>query len=601
LTAAEISAQIWRKSFGWILIAVLLLVEYGLFRQFAEREVAWAYPANHDQTVFLSQTYETYETILDQGLWAGLWHGFNVLGPQNTLAHLQASLRENSSPPPAARRSATGALIHIQGALLFLMLGPSRLSALTLNFLYFALLQLVLAWTLHWLTRRWSVALIGVGILLTAVAPFYYVGGLMDFRIDFIALCIYGVLMGLVLRSGVFASRRWSLVAGAVSALLVLFRFITAVYLTGIFGLLVPYFCFRLCRRRRDPAAWQVELRRLTGLLTAGLILALVTGPVLWHRREAIKHYYIVGHVTGQEKHIRAQQFSANHPYAFYTRSLLLDQAGPTFLTLCALMFGIGLVLALRAKSAAQRARDRAGLDVALAYVFLGTSLVVPLIILPMHISPSPVVVNIVLTPLLCLVLLSLAACTGLHRTGRRRRFLEFSLAVLAVVAMGVGIWEQFSQYGRRSPMSLRRADIQKVLRLYAEIGKYCRAFNLKAPRISTNTTVDYLNFNVARVLLYERQGLACEPQPGLGSNIFAVTKPEALAIGRQSDFVIISQPSAPRESVYPFEKCMKRITPALTALCKRNYKRLKSFHLGDTELTLFVRPNPRQHSGNRQ
>src|SRR5262249_50168547 len=98
-------------------------------------------------------------------------------------------------------------------------------------------------------------------------------------------------------------------------------------------------------------------------------------------------------------------------------------------------------------------------------------------------------------------------------------------------------------------------------------------------------------NFNVARVLLYERQGVVCGALPGLGSNMFAVTGPEALAIGRKSDFVIIYRPVATREALFPFEQCMQRITPNLTTFCRRNYTALETFHLSDGDLTLYVRP----------
>src|SRR5207244_3628636 len=106
VTAGEVLTYLWRKSFGWLVILLLLLLEYGLFRQSAQREVTWAYPANHDQAVFLGQSYETYEKILDDGLPAGLWHGFNLMGPENILAPQQKSLRENRSCKPAARRTA---------------------------------------------------------------------------------------------------------------------------------------------------------------------------------------------------------------------------------------------------------------------------------------------------------------------------------------------------------------------------------------------------------------------------------------------------------------------------------------------------------------
>src|SRR5262249_36123381 len=157
---------------------------------------------------------------LRQGLLPGLWYGLNMLLPQ-------------------------GVMIQVQGSLLFLLLGPSRLSALTLNFIYFALLQCVLAATLRWLSGRWSLALLGVGLLLSAKTPFFWAGGLMDFRIDFISFCLFGIFMCVVLRSRMFVSRRWSLVVGLVGANMALFRFLTLAYLGGILGLLFLFLCVR--------------------------------------------------------------------------------------------------------------------------------------------------------------------------------------------------------------------------------------------------------------------------------------------------------------------------------------------------------------------
>src|SRR5687767_13678451 len=71
-------AQLWRTSAGWVLVACLLIVQWGLFYQFARREVVWAYPTNHDQNAYLWTSYETHEQILAKGLIPGLLHGLGM-------------------------------------------------------------------------------------------------------------------------------------------------------------------------------------------------------------------------------------------------------------------------------------------------------------------------------------------------------------------------------------------------------------------------------------------------------------------------------------------------------------------------------------------
>jgi hypothetical protein len=560
--AAQAASACGQAARGWVVVALLLLLQFGLFFQFAHREVVWGYPTCHDQTVYLLQSYETYQHILDEDLLRGLSHGSRIFG-------------------------ATTAVFHLQASLLFLVLGPSRFSALVLNFLYFALLQIVLAGTLRRLTGRWSVALAGVGLLLTALTPFYYAGGVTDFRIDFLAFCLYGVLICLVLRSGVFASRRWSLAVGAVAGWLVLNRFITFVYLTGVLAVMLAYLALRAWRRRADPGARRPELRRLTGLALAGLVLAGIALPVLWQYRDAIVNYYVVGHVTGPEKYIRAQQFGGDNPYGYYPHSLLVDHAGPVFLVLCGLVLAAGLGLAAVGRGRTVRPAGPPVLSAGPAFFFLGTSLVVPLLVLAANMSRSPIVGNIALPALVWLVMLTLTACLGLHRPGRGPRSREHALAVLAAVVVAAGLAQQFHRYGHTGPLTKDRAEVARLLGLYDEIGRCCRDYNWNDPVISTNCTADYCNYGVARVLLYERLGMPCAAKPGLGNSLFEVKEADALAMVRGSDFVLLTDPVPPQ---YPFEKSMRAIRRQLRAVCEREFVRRKAIRFGGTRLTLYVR-----------
>jgi hypothetical protein len=114
---------------GWLGVALLILLQWLLFRQFAQRAILWAYPVAFDQLTYLGWSYETYDQMLGHGLLVGWQHGLDIRAPQGVMLQLQASL-------------------------VFLLLGPSRLSAITLNFVYFALFECVLVATLRWLSGR---------------------------------------------------------------------------------------------------------------------------------------------------------------------------------------------------------------------------------------------------------------------------------------------------------------------------------------------------------------------------------------------------------------------------------------------------------------
>jgi hypothetical protein len=549
----------WRDALGWAAVAALLLFQYGLFRQFAQREVVWAYPFNYDQIVFLGQSYDTYEQVLARGVYDGLKYGFYL-------------------------RTPNGALLHLQAALLFLLLGASRLSALTLNFLYFALLQAALAGTLRWLTRRWSVALLGVGLLLAALTPFSYAGGVMDFRIDFIAFCLFGVFACAVLRSRVLLSRPWSLGVGAAAAWLVLNRTLTLVYLTGMAALLTLFFLARLWRGRRDPDVRRAEARRLAGLALAGAVLAAAAGPVLWDRREQLKAYYVVGHLTGIEKFIRAQK--DGNPYLFYPESLLSDHAGPTFLKLAALALLVGA--AARAVRAV-RPNGAARLEMAPAFAFLAAAVVVPLAALTYDMHRSPCTGNVLLIGLLGLVLAGVVRLAGLHREGRGRPLLEGALVALAGVAVACGAGTQLGNYGSRGRMTRARYDVEQILALHDLLHRRCRECCWAAPVLSSTFNFDYTQHEAHRVLAYERHGTWLRTGQTLGGSIFALTDNEITQGARASDFLFLVATQTP--SAYPADHCLQAALPQLRAFCEAEMERLGAFDIEGNEVTLYARP----------
>src|SRR5262249_20391912 len=257
------------------------------------------------------------------------------------------------------RPIANGLLLHVQAAVLCVLFGPSRLTALSLNFLYFAAFQTVLFAVLYRLTQRWSVAFLGLGLLLTALSPHSPAGGLLDFRIDCIAFSLFGILLCTVVRSGFFSSLRWSLAVGAVALLLVLFRFLTSVYLAGILG---AWWLFTAARwvLSRDPGQRTQLRRQLLGGVLAGAVLAAVAGPVLVWKRQLLWDYYVVNTIIGEDKDLRAKEFgvvSRADFYLFYARSVRDVHAGTYFLALAALgtLIALGLRVLPRGRAVTQR------------------------------------------------------------------------------------------------------------------------------------------------------------------------------------------------------------------------------------------------------
>jgi hypothetical protein len=557
-----------RTAVAWAAVGLLLLVQWALFRQYALREVVWGYPENNDQVAYLRLAYMTYERVLEQGLARGLAWGFMARQPN-------------------------GAMLHVQAPLLFLVTGPSRLSALSLNLVYFVLLELTLVWTVVRLTRRWSLALLGLGLLLAAATPFYMAGGFMDFRIDFIAWCLYAIFISLVVLSGLFLSRRFSIAAGAAAGLLVLFRVITVVYLGGIFLAVAVYLAWRWRRSRRalEPGP-PVATQLWNFAYTAGITAACAVG-VIASRFSLLRSYYVAGHLTSSEKHIRAAEqglSSVTDHLLFYPTSFLRDHAGPVFLTVAGVTLVVALALAWMAGTRHDPAQRRVP-DVPGMYVFLGACIVVPLVVLTADTAKSAVVADILVGPVVWIVLWTLIVAARADRAVEAAPSVRRTLQVLGCSALAAGAYSHVSHLSSHGTLYEHKADVGQVVALYDAIGEYSRMVGSTSPRISVDRVDDFLFAPLLDPLMYERKGVLMTAGFGLGASIFPVTESDAFDLVRNSDFLVLSEGNPYQNPARPFNRAMEAIRPRLRQFADSDLLLLGRFPMFGFDRLLYVRP----------
>ena len=565
-----------RNRIGWLFVIALLLAQFGLWRQFVLREVAWAYPTNFDQLAYLEQSYQTYERILSHGLVTGLEEGMGL-----RFGHLPMN--------------AAGATLHLQAAVLYLMMGASRLSALSLNFLYWAAFQLVLIATLRWLTARWDATFLGLGLLLTTITPFFATGGsLFDFRLDFIAFCLFGIFVCAVIRSGVFADWRWSALAGVVAALLGTFRFITLVYLLAIFITFGVFLLAQWAARWRDLPGQQMVQRRIRGMIVAGLIIAIFAGPVIWHHREAIRSYYGL-HVSGEEKALRAQQSGTTTLWAnlkFYPNSLVDDHAGYGFVILASLV--LAMAVATAALRAARGVRSRPAIDSAAAVAFTVICLIIPYLVLTRDTAKSPIVAGIMVAPLVWLVLLAALWLFGSAGRIARPRIASRVMAAASVLAMLAATYLQFSQYSRHSPLGAHRAEVEKVDAMWDRMARDCQVLGWTSPAIASDALQEFLYHKILAILAYEKYGVLLNAGATVGNRLEIYDAKELYDRLALSDFAIVSRNTGPPTFEFPFDRQMREWHGDILKWCRQNMVELEHDDLGvpfDREITLFIRP----------
>jgi len=579
---------------GWGLIVALVLAQWGMFRQFVLREVAWSYPPHHDQANFLQRSYEGYSQILNLGPRKGL--GDEIFFHRSREPRLppwkvELPLRPRGGKNPDLRGAAVGLMLPLQATLAYCLAGPGRMTALSLNFIYFAGFQIALVATLRRFSGKWSVALIGLGLLLCASTPFYFQGGIADFRTDFISFCLFGTFVCMVVRSRVFADRNWSAAAGCVGALLFTFRFVTIVYLPGVLAALAVFLGYR-ARRFGDGLA----RKRLMNLGIAAGIIGIVAVPILVQRWPAINDYYVAGHITGGEKEIRAGEQGITTTWSwlsFYPRSLLGDHVGTHMMT----WIGVLLLGAAARGFAGPNMRisgiNRGTRNPAL-WVFVMACLFVPLAALMADRAKSPVVADVMVGPLIWITLASAIGIAGIGRTSRRSPLMRWGLSTLAIVLVSDGLRYQADHFATHASASGDRAQIEKLLNLEDRIARAADAMGWKTPNFAVDRISDSINFKVFEVMAFERLGESFDGREVLADSVLARGPDEEINRLHLADFVLLTEQFPEGTLAYPFDRSMRQLHPELYSWCRQNLIEVDHERLGppfNYDVTVFLRP----------
>jgi hypothetical protein len=540
-----------------VVLAALCTVEITMYVTYARREIVWAFPGGFDQAGYLSQAYRhTHES--------------------SSLGLLKATKLY------LARSQPTGVLLPLQASVHNTVVGTGRLGALSVNFVYLLLFQVVFACTLFWLTRDWWIALTGFGLVQALKTAFQLTGSAFDFRIDFVSYCLYGTFLCALIRSRLFATVRGSAVVGAVAGLLVLFRFLTAVYLVGVFSAL----CGLLLVVRVAGSSRAVRARaavRLRGWLTACAVLTVIAAPFLIKQREAIRAYYVVGHITSTEKEIRAAEFGVQESLdaaLYYPRSLLHDHTGRPFWWAAGVVVALGLIGCIRSARAPVSGGkvNSPALPVVGAVALVGLG--VPFLVLSAHAMKSPVVGVVLLPGILWVVLAPLVASA---RVWAVRSWPVRSTAI-GVVVLGL-----LTQLGLASaPSQYSALHGPEIMAAMGDLFDACERKGIAEPVFFADAQAHDFLCPAVQVTEFEQRGRWREYQNASGS-LFAEDDEVQFQRVVGADLVVLGRAHAGGFQ-YPADVQYARLRPRLRAYCDAHFLKLGEYSIGGRVVELYVR-----------
>src|SRR2546430_14763958 len=187
-------------------LVLFFLFEFLLFDKVGAHHHTRIFPRWNDQIQYLTECYTGYEIARAQGFLHGLW-----------LALIN----------PAAQ----GTLHDFFAIIAFSLFGASRSAALSLNMLVFIAWQFTLFRLLSEQTRSAALGWAALGLTLCLRTP--WAGGpgsAIDFRLDWMAACAFGIALVAAIKTDRFRSPGWSAVFGAAVAYALLTRFLTGTY-----------------------------------------------------------------------------------------------------------------------------------------------------------------------------------------------------------------------------------------------------------------------------------------------------------------------------------------------------------------------------------
>jgi hypothetical protein len=549
-----------------VLLIVLFAVEAVIFYVHVARDIAPFYPSNFDQLSYYIATYD-------------LISAFHARG----LSVLVEELLQPSS--------ATGTTFVLQGALLSLIGGENRTAILSINLVYLLALQFVFFAVIRARTGRTDLAWIAMALLLSLSTLFNGAGGIYDYRIDFSAFCLYGIWTCLIIWSRSFLQTRRTLVVAAVGILLVYSRFFTIIYVGGILGTLAAVNTYEIWRNR-SPYRTAVAARRVRNILLCSTIIAAICGARLFLSRAAIYNYYVVGHVLGEEKFIRAHELGiytvAGHLF-YYPKSIIEKHVGLLTLLMAGALAGWSLwsdrVTTSELFTRPRRFRQE--------FITLGLAILIPVAVLTINVSKSPVVGGIVAVPVILAMVLFGAA---VWPRGGRPKLTPPWARMLPALVMAIAL-TAFVSKGLSSKHLPAREDLERITLLAKTIATYAADNNLTRLTMSSDRIVDYQNAATPKLFSIEMLHRNLDIDPRFGHSvygIFATSREDALRLFADSDVIVLTDAVTDRSYPYPMNTKIKEYWDELWQWTNQNRALLFSTEIYGIPYRVFVRPLPR-------
>jgi hypothetical protein len=531
-------------------LAAVFVAEWALFVTCTQRHYAWVYPRWLDQLQYLQEAYRSYDLMKARGFARAAWDALGTVSPQGSLHGFLALVA-------------------------FAAAGPSRNAALAINILAFIALQAAMFAAVRKVSGSRALGWAAVGLLAAMRSPWSdSAGSAVDFRLDWLGSCAYGVALCAAVAGDGFRSTRGAIRFGVAVGLALLARHLTAAYFGVIFVAMLGWLLLQPGRGR------------LFGRLAlSGIIAVTLSAWAFWRSRASIYHYYWVLRYVGPEGAVRD---SAIGPLAYprwLLSELIFRQVGVAAVLLA---FAAAAALYLAARNA-NRPRYGSAEPPVSPWPVVVIFLAVPAGVLLFHPVKAPQTVNILIPPTVWAIVL---LWERLARRAPRRALVP----IAAFAAAAGGALFVFAEV-RRPYTPATESEYRNIGALSDFLYFRAQESGLSQPRVASTWMSDGLIGASFEVLGRERHGQPLQFVTILPRGVLAEKSGDVMARLAGADFVCLVTRAIP---IWPFDREMQAMLPAMRQWCDANLEHDGDLESPDLSVSIYERKGLAQprHNG---
>lgn len=539
-----------------IWIVFVFVAELLLFYSYAVRITEMSYPVAFDQISYMNQSYSLYENIISKNY--GEIVDFIVSQP-------------------------TGFLYQIMGMIMLFLFGNSRVALLFVNLFGFILVQAAGGYMLWKLSESFKCTLIFEGLFLMAKSAFFWAGDLLDFRIDFFASCMYTCWVLLFMCFQKYKIKKYFIANIFTAVILILCRPITIAYVFGVISVSTVILCIVYSKEYKNIIKMAVSY---------GIAIVVFVTPYLFLIRKSLYAYYGIGHLLGAEKEIRAAEQGVHSLWqnlVFYPKSLIKDHLGVSVFVICCFLIIAGFLVSVLEK---QRWKD---------HMFIKNSVIslcavlVPICVLTLDQSKSPVVVNIVTASAIVFSVYIFSSIYWNNDGKYKKMFIN--LIVMLCLLLGACSFVSNVTGEKINYSNVRQAQNDKV-EMNKVIAEFVKNSPGSPPSIFMDRIREWLNIGSIQLFAYEDYRFQAELDDALadkgnaeGMGLMQEYDREVIQEALdEADIVITSARDYAAASLYPYDISLEKERSYIYEYCVENLSVLISKEIDGDNIVVFAR-----------